>query len=516
MAFKLKLTSWKWLAGVDAGAQGEISNVALVKRAPTGDEYTITCKVGKVDETLGVVFGYAFATTLDGGKSAHVDLQDDAIVGGDELIKVALGFVEAGAQSDVMHNEKRDGYCPFVMPLNAETKKAFKLAGDVEGVAIGMKPSAETFKRFQSGELQGFSIGGTGIREPLDEQKRAPEGKVAKAALYTNEVDGHAHKICIYDDGSLYVEYATMAGADSSHSHGIIRGEDGTLTILADSGHSHVLAEGQPSLVVVDANAIVVVAQHAPAAKSTRSIATPKVDINPATPSENATMKTDAEKIADLTKRNERLERIAKLSPAHFGHMLVLSLDAQDEFLAKSTADRDAVIAEVVKRDDEANKVVYVSKSDGAVYRAKDDARMIDMAKRLDAQADEIEKADIRKAAAELLGGKAPGSDETHDDIVRSLRKSGLPKERIDAMTAAVKGLVEVSKLGKGAAGAGGSDTPTSGDSADTLAALEKGLVEFCKAQKIEKHLWTVGLDAFKQTTEGAALKRAYDESTAS
>ncbi len=175
MAFKLKLTSWKWLAGVDAGAQGEISNVALVKRAPTGDEYTITCKVGKLDETLGVVFGYAFASTLDGGKSAHVDLQDDAIVGGDELIKVALGFVEAGAQSDVMHSESRDGYCPFVMPLNAETKAAFKLSGGVEGVAIGMKPSPETFKRFVSGELQGFSIGGSGIREPI------PEGVAARA-----------------------------------------------------------------------------------------------------------------------------------------------------------------------------------------------------------------------------------------------------------------------------------------------------------------------------------------------
>lgn len=173
-ATRLRITSLKFISAVDAGAQGPISNVALVKRASSGDEYTLTAKVAKLDEALGVVFGYAVASTVDGGKSPHIDLQGDAVVGGDELIKVALGFAEAGAQSDVMHDCVKDGWVPFVMPLNAETKQAFQLAGDVEGIAIGMKPSAETFKRFQSGELAAFSIFGTGERTPLDEQKRAP------------------------------------------------------------------------------------------------------------------------------------------------------------------------------------------------------------------------------------------------------------------------------------------------------------------------------------------------------
>lgn len=460
MAFKLKLTSWKFLAGVDAGAQGKISNVALVKRAPTGDEYTITCKVGKLDEALGVVFGYAFATTLDGGKSAHVDLQDDAIVGGDELIKVALGFVEAGALSDVMHSENPDGYCPFVMPLNAETKKAFKLSGDVEGVAIGMKPSAETFKRFVSGELQGFSIGGTGIREPLGEQKRAPAGKVEKAALYTDEVDGHAHKICIYDDGAFYVDYATMAGADQSHSHGIIRGDDGTLVILADSGHTHALADGQPSLVVVDANAIVVVAARAPAnaahAKSTPPTADPKVN----------TMK---------------LVALTEAQHAHYLKLASSSATDAEAFLAKSATDRDAEVAKAITADPVVFKGektgLEVRKSDGELAKrnaeiaeknAVENARLsAEVAKR----DDEIEKADVRKAAAEILKGM-PGEDATHDYIVRSIRKGGGDAAMIEKAVATLKGMRETSTLGKGAAGSGGSELPTDTGPQAALAAM--------------------------------------------
>jgi hypothetical protein len=170
MASWLKITSLKFISAVDAGAQGPISNVALVKRAPTGDEFQLTCKAARLDEAIGVVFGYAVASTIDGGQSPHIDLQGDAVIGGDELIKIALGFAEAGAHSDVMHDCVKDGWVPFVMPLNAETKKAFGLAGDVEGIAIGMKPSAETFKRFVSGEFSAFSVYGTAERTPIEKR----------------------------------------------------------------------------------------------------------------------------------------------------------------------------------------------------------------------------------------------------------------------------------------------------------------------------------------------------------
>lgn len=496
MANRLKITSLKFISAVDAGAQGPISNIALVKRAPTGDEFTITCKVAKLDDTMGVVFGYALASTVDGGKTPHVDLQDDAILGGDELIKVALGFVEAGAASDVMHDENPDGFVPFVMPLTEDTKKAFKLTGDVDGIAIGMKPSAETFKRFQSGELGAFSIGGTGIREPLTEAKRAPTtGKVAKAALYTDEVDGHQHTITIYDDGCFSTSCAMSSGATSKHSHAVVQGADGSLQILSDSGHTHILADGQPSLVVVAPDDIVVVAARAPAPNSTRS--------------------TPAQKVNTM--------KLVVLTEAQHAHYSKLAPADAEVFLAKTASDRDTEIEKARNAD----PVIFKGEKTGVEVRKSDGDLALRMAKQSETQAvelakaqeqiasrdTEIEKADVCKVATETLGGM-PGDDETHQFIIASLRKGGDPvkaKKAIEALTA----MRETSKLGKKAPGMGGSTDPETGNPVDAMVALEKGLVTFCKAQGIAKNLWTHGLDAFKATPEGAALKAAYDASRA-
>lgn len=220
--------------------------------------------------------------------------------------------------------------------------------------------------------------------------------------------------------------------------------------------------------------------------------------------------------VTDLTKQNERLGRIAKMSGAHKSHFDTLAGDNAETFLAKSDADRDVVTAEITKRNDEADKVIYISKATGDVYKAKDDQRLVEMAKRMDVQADEIEKADVRKAAVEILGGM-PGDDATHDLIVRSLRKSGAKTEDIDKAIATLKGMKASSSIGKRASGSGGANPDvTNGDPEVAMENLEKGLKTFCKAQSITKNLWTDGLNAFVQTTEGAALKQAVDDSTAS
>jgi hypothetical protein len=544
-ATRLRITSLKFISAVDAGAQGPISNVALIKRAPTGDTFSLTATVAKVDEALGVVFGYAVASTVDGGKSPHIDLQGDAVVGGDVLIKVALGFAEAGAQSDVMHDCIKDGWIPFLMPLNAETKKAFKLAGDVEGIAIGMKPSAETFKRFQSGELAAFSIYGEGIRTPLEEtQKRYRFDRIVKEAVMTDEVDGHVHVLDLDDPSCWYqpwysTSYQTSEGATNGHSHPwTFDTTTGAITIGADSGHTHTVTAVVPpdvlaAFAALDAardqeNAaiaadpteaicepvtdeessgkvqLVVVQARAPIGKSTQGAAAPHVAL---TTEESMSNTPDlAKQLADLTKSHERLARIAKLSGAHKAHFDTLSADDAEVFLAKSATDRDALCAEVSKRDEEANKVVYVSKSSGDVYKAKDDPRLVEMAKAMDKQAVEIKKAAIRKTAAEVLGGKAPGDDETHDFIVEAL--GGNEK----AMTA-LKGLVASSTIGKKAPGFNGSD-PAAASETDALTALTTGVTKFAKEKNIP-NVWTDAMAAFVQTDEGKALKRAYDEAHA-
>ena len=64
---RLRIKSLKFISAVDAGAQGPISNVALIKRAGNTDEFSAVCKVALASEPLGIVFGWSLASSLDGG-----------------------------------------------------------------------------------------------------------------------------------------------------------------------------------------------------------------------------------------------------------------------------------------------------------------------------------------------------------------------------------------------------------------------------------------------------------------
>lgn len=309
--FQLRIKTLKFISAVDRGAQGPISNVALIKRAPgqrgvaqaalgltdgglIGRDIDAVCKVAGLDEKLGLVFGWALASTLDGGATPHVDLQNDAIIGGDELIKVAAEFMEASAASDVLHSEDPDGKIVFAMPLTKEVKAALRIQSDVEGLAIAMKPSPETFKRFVSKELNAFSIGGTGERVlvgktlPVATPTTAAKAKkkkakakspvaggdmagamagdsykrgIGKRAVFTSEVDGHVHSIDLDDPGCCYysmlsTSYQTAEGADDGHSHPwIYDTATGLVTIGADSGHTHTVADAVPADVLAAAAA---------------------------------------------------------------------------------------------------------------------------------------------------------------------------------------------------------------------------------------------------------------------
>lgn len=543
--FKLKLKRLDFISAVDAGAQGPIANVALIKRADPGG-FEATFRVAKTDESLGLVFGWAMAGSLDGGKTPHVDYQDDAIdVTSDEFIKVCAEFMEGGASADVMHDGEQDGRVVFAFPLVPEINKALGIETSTHGLAIAMKPSPETFKRFQSGELAAFSIGGVGERTAL---KR--DGRVRKASLYTNEVDGHAHAICVYDDGSLRVEYATMAGAEYGHSHGIVRGEDGTLTILADSGHTHELAAGQPGLVVVPENTIVVVspevvAMRAGDARKTvvetiernsqllaktieqidavlcegpRDNGIRLVTVSPSTNTASAksrasesslsgggrnvqSMSTNDNQIADLTKRLERADRIVKMTGAHKTYFDTLGADDAEAFLAKSASERDAVIKAAADADP------IEVEFDGQQYRKSAGAHVVALAKAAKAERERNEAHEIEKQATAHLGC-LKGTADVHAFIVKALLATKNPDmiakafETLDGANAVMKGRT----VAPGLDGSGDVNAP-----ANAYEALTKGLTAFCKANNIDK-VWTVGLDKFKATPEGAALKRAHDE----
>ncbi|MGE0205997.1 MAG: XkdF-like putative serine protease domain-containing protein [Hyphomicrobiaceae bacterium] len=510
---KLTLTKLDFLSSCDFPAQGEGGAALLLKR--NADKFTLKAKVAKMSDELGLVFGYAFATSMDGGATPHVDYQNDAI--DPDFLKVVTEFIEAGGKTDVNHDFEKDGKIVYAWPLLPEINKAMGIESDVFGLAVAVKPSAETYKRFKDGELTGFSIAGEGVRAPLD---KARKSKVRKTvSLFTDEVDGHQHQIDIGDDGYTWCSWATSAGADNGHSHAIARDENGAIVVLADSGHSHQLAEGQPAVIVVPEGAVVVTEvamRRIPAVKSaTRASDSPRPDDTHTVNSQgketmttkaNETNTTDLEKqVVTLTKRNETLERIAKLSGAHKAHYDTLTGSDAEGFLAKSDVERNQAIETAEKSD----PVEFTL--DGVAYRKSTQGYAL--AKRIREQDATIEKAQVREIAKSHLG-KLAGKDETHDFIVRAVKNSGGSKEQIDEALVAMKGWNEHAAKRETAPGMDGSSVDDTGTS--PLDALTKGLVEFCKAEKIDdRSMWTVGLPKFEQTEKGRALKTSYDESLA-
>jgi len=500
--YKLTLRSLKFLSAVDFPAQ-EPAVCVLTKRNGAPPDVKASYRVTKMDESLGLVIGMSIITSIDG--VPYTDLQGDEVQEQD-LLKTVVGFMEAGAPTDTNHNREADGRVVLSWVFDAETNKAMDVTARKHGWATGLKVSPETFAKFKSGEYTGFSIDGTGERVPVDKSA----GRAVKAMLYTNEVDGHQHQIDCYEGGGFYVGYATAAGADNSHSHGIVF-EDGKLTILADSGHSHELAEGQAGVAVVPADAVVIVAARAPAASKSTPQKTPaKMAAHP----EKSTMndlETLKATIADLTKRAERLDRIANMSGAYKTHFDMLKGEDAEAFLAKSNAERDTIVKAAL----DADAPIWTGEVTKVAVRTRDGDLALQLAKQNEANAvllakreDEIEKAEVRSIAKAHLG-KLTGDDATHDLIVRSLRKSGAAQADIDKALTAIKGWNEIAASKGKAPGAGGTDP----EPADTLEAFNAGVKSYAEKHKIADE--GEALVKFLGTTEGQTLKRKYDATRA-
>lgn len=134
--------------------------------APEGDHSAMNkrldCKVAKVDDSLGIVFGWAIVCEEDG--HPYVDLQGDYIPPG-AMLKAAAKFAKGKRTGGDMHRVA-DGTVDFLMPLTDDIKKAFGIDCQRVGLMIGMRPdNDETLEKFRSGERTGFSIGGRRIKD---------------------------------------------------------------------------------------------------------------------------------------------------------------------------------------------------------------------------------------------------------------------------------------------------------------------------------------------------------------
>ena len=125
-------------------------------------DFDIRANVLKVDSSLGLVLGFAIICKVNG--EPYFDLQGDYIPE-EAMTKAALDFMENSQVAKEMHQGEKIGSIVFAFPLTGDIAKSFGITTDKTGLMIAMKPSPEVLKRFQEGQLTGFSIGGQRLQD---------------------------------------------------------------------------------------------------------------------------------------------------------------------------------------------------------------------------------------------------------------------------------------------------------------------------------------------------------------
>ena len=127
-----------------------------------------TSEILKADESLGLVFGYAMVSKIDG--KPHFDLHGHHIPD-ETILKSLLDFSEKPVAKE-MHSGEQIGKYAFMFPLTEEIAKSLSIEAKQYGALVAMKPdSKEVMQKFINGEYTGFSIGGTGTLVEVDENE---------------------------------------------------------------------------------------------------------------------------------------------------------------------------------------------------------------------------------------------------------------------------------------------------------------------------------------------------------
>lgn len=126
---------------------------------------TNVVKLAKIDDGLGLVFGWAIISKLNGIE--YYDTQGDHIPE-DVMLKAASDFMQGDAIAKEMHVGGAKGRVVFAFPMTEDIAKAMGVSANQTGLMIAMKPDkADMLQKFRDKTYSGFSIGGRGERHPV-------------------------------------------------------------------------------------------------------------------------------------------------------------------------------------------------------------------------------------------------------------------------------------------------------------------------------------------------------------
>lgn len=126
------------------------------------DAADLRAAVLKVDDTLGLVMGYAIICKQAG--EPYFDLHGDYITE-EAMLKAALDFMENSQVAKEMHSGDKAGSVVFAWPMTTDIAKAFGLDTEKTGLMIAVRPEKEMLAKFRDGTYTGFSIGGWWLKE---------------------------------------------------------------------------------------------------------------------------------------------------------------------------------------------------------------------------------------------------------------------------------------------------------------------------------------------------------------
>ena len=187
-----------------------------------GDETSAGVQIKKLDKDEQVIFGEVYAPNFP-------DSQGD-VMSPLEVKKMAYNFLRKGASAniDVNHSQEPSG-CFVVESFIAREGDPIFIPGSwVIGVKV---PDAAVWKMVKSGELNGFSLDGYGVRTPTTFSIEMPE--LLKGETMTE--GNHSHQFVVkYDRQGNFLGGYTNPASDG-HTHQIVRG-----TVTEPSrGHVH-------------------------------------------------------------------------------------------------------------------------------------------------------------------------------------------------------------------------------------------------------------------------------------
>ena len=160
---KRKPKKFKDALNEDSGGHLPVTNMTLAAQQITGQSKTQKyAEVLKVDDGLGLVFGWAIVCKQDG--EDYFDLQNDCIPE-DSMLKASTDFMSGARMAKEMHAGDAAGTVLFAFPMTTDIAKAFGVETKTTGLMVAMRPEPDMLAKFKDGTYTGFSIGGYRIKD---------------------------------------------------------------------------------------------------------------------------------------------------------------------------------------------------------------------------------------------------------------------------------------------------------------------------------------------------------------